>query len=216
MLSSFQFLTKAALLPAAILFFSAVQPVVAEEELNGVTSQELPEGASHRHCGARRHCNCPPGPQGPQGPQGVPGVPGPLAIPYLYAVQSTVGTTTVLQGNSIPFNTPPVSSLDPTITQLDATTFFLSELGTYEVDVRVYPAADATFAPVRLQLELNGVAVPFPVPLFSDSPTSLHAVVQVVGVGQTLEVVVLDDDLVLQSGLGASIVIEKLVDPVVL
>jgi hypothetical protein len=101
----------------------------------------------------------PQGPTGPPGPQGVTGPPGPQGpagtsdYAEFYALMPPNNAATVGSGQPVSF--PQDGSADGSITRLDASSFTLADVGTYQVTFQV-----SVTEPGQLELSLDGVALP--------------------------------------------------------
>ncbi|MGB7051505.1 MAG: hypothetical protein WBG41_08055 [Acidimicrobiales bacterium] len=95
----------------------------------------------------------PPGPRGSTGPPGPQGPPGTSNYAEFYALMPPDNPTTVGAGQPVSF--PQDGSADGTITRLDASSFTLADVGTYQVTFEV-----SVTEPGQLELSLDGVALP--------------------------------------------------------
>ncbi len=103
----------------------------------------------------------PAGPVGPAGPQGVPGEQGPaggvLSFADFYALMPPDNAATVAPGTDVSFpQDGPNSGTD--ITRIDADSFQLGPIGTYQVFFQV-----SVTEPGQLILTLNGADLPYTV-----------------------------------------------------
>jgi hypothetical protein len=91
--------------------------------------------------------------QGPTGPPGPPGAAGTSNYAEFYALMPPDNPATV--GSGQPLSFPQDGSAQGTITRLDASSFNLADVGTYQVTFEV-----SVTEPGQLELSLDGVALP--------------------------------------------------------
>jgi hypothetical protein len=93
------------------------------------------------------------GPQGPTGPPGPQGPEGTSDYAEFYALMPPDNAATVGSGQPVSF--PQDGPADGAITRVDASSFVLADVGTYQVSFQV-----SVTEPGQLELSLDGVALP--------------------------------------------------------